>query len=106
MNWPSNPGYGFRRFVDYLGIKPEFVFDLFEELREYSGGKEDPIRVLNDPTRVDWVTKKEYLRLVGGKIPKRYPNRVDAHGKSRAEQSSEMVPVPPINFSWGDFEQK
>ena len=89
-----NPGYGFKRFVEYLGISEFFVITLFLELKEFTDSEEDPLATLQDSSFVSWVTKTEYERVIGGPLPKGYG------------VETPLVPVPPINFNWGSFSPK
>ncbi len=100
-----NPGYGLKRFMEYLGVSDNFVLNLFLEFKEFTEGMEDPIATLNDPNYVSWVTRSEYLRVIGGPLPRGFSRGLS--GKSaNLESKSALVPVPPINFNWGDIARK
>lgn len=100
-----NPGYGFKRFIEYLGVTGSFVLDLFIQFKEFTQGKEDPMATLNDPDYVSWVTKEEYRRVIGGPPPRGYAKKGKAR-KANLDAKQALVPVPPINFNWGPFEPK
>ena len=102
-----NPGYGLKRFIQFLGVTQDFVLDLFLEFKEFTDGEEDPLATLQDPSFVSWVTKAEYKRVVGGPIPKGYGAKGSAGGsKANFDAPQALVPVPPLDFNWGPYEEK
>ena len=102
-----NPGYGFERFTKFLSLSRNFVMDLFLEFKEFTGGEEDPLAALQDPSFVSWVTKAEYKRVVGGPTPRGYGARGASGGsKANLDASQALVPLPPIDFNWGDIARK
>ena len=102
-----NPGYGFKRFTERLGVGERFVLNLFIEFKEFTDGEEDPLATLQDPSFVSWVTKAEYKRVVGGNLPKGYSGKGATGGSNKNLHARQaLVPVPPINFNWGSFSPK
>jgi len=102
-----NPGYGLKRFIEYLGVSDNFVLNLFLEFKEFTEGMEDPIATLNDPNYVSWVTRSEYLRVIGGTLPRGFSRKGASSGKTaNLDSKNALVPVPPINFNWGDIARK
>ena len=102
-----NPGFGFERFTKYLGVKRNFVMDLFLEFREFSGGEEDPLGWLQDPSNHTLVSEAEYKQITGRKyVPKGMgrPTAKRAVGKNKGRHLK--IQLPPQEFNWGSFSPK
>ena len=111
-----NPGYGFKRFVEYLGVRENFLLDLFIEYKKFTNGEEDPLAALQDPSFLTLVTESEYKKITG---KSRVPRGLGRAGGGRPSKASEKfgtgrrkigdnrgIPLPPQEFKWGPYQRK
>ena len=102
-----NPGYGFKRFTTYLSVKEDFVLQLFSELKEFTGGVEDPLATLQDPAFMVMVTRKEYQQITGRKYSPKGSGLSTSRNPGAAKgTNSKSVPLPPQEFNWGPYQPK
>lgn len=103
-----NPGYGFDRFVQFLKVSKPFVFELFQSLKEFTNGEDDPWAVLQDPSHVRMVSHSEYFQATGRKYaPKGHGRKGNSAGrKANLLAAQNKVPLPPQEFNWGQIKSR
>ena len=111
-----NPGYGFERFAKFLGVRRNFVLDLFLQFKEFTGGEEDPFGCLQDPSNHTLVSENEYKEITGkSRVPKgtgratggRPSKASESYGTGRKSVGDHRdILLPPQEFNWGDFSPK
>jgi len=115
-----NPGFGFFRFIEQLGITENFTMELFLDYKEFTssgpleGGAitnnpEDLLEVLQDPSFNKKMTWHEYKIMTGeNKIPNKYKIYGGGNGRRGSEEPDKhrFVSVPPQNFNWGNITKK
>ncbi len=111
-----NRGYGFDRFTKFLGVKRNFVMDLFLEFKEFTDGEEDPFGCLQDPSNHKLVSEHEYRNITGKtRLPKgagrskggRPSKASESYGTGRKNVGDHRdIPLPPQEFNWGEYSQK
>lgn len=102
-----NPGYGFDRFTKFLGVRRNFVMDLFLQFKEFTGGEEDPFGCLQDPSNHTLVSEHEYKQITGRKYMPRgmgRPTAKRAQGENKGKHLK--IQLPPQEFNWGEYSQK
>lgn len=99
-----NPGYGFKRFINYLSVKDYFVHQLFTEFKEFTNGEEDLLQVLQDPSYVSLVTREEYRQITGRKYSPPGSGLSTSRNPGAARGSNaKSIPLPPQEFNWGPY---
>ena len=111
-----NRSYGFDRFTKFLGVRRNFVMDLFLEFKEFTGGEEDPLGCLQDPSNHKLVSEHEYKNITGKtRVPKgagratggRPSKASESYGTGRKSVGDHRdISLPPQEFNWGDFSPK
>jgi len=102
-----NPGFGFKRFVEYLSVKEDFVLDLFIEFKQFTNGEEDPLATLQDPSQMKMVTREEYLRVTNKKYSPKGSGISTSRGSGAEVGSNHRgIPLPPQEFKWGPYQRK
>jgi len=102
-----NPGYGFKRFIKYLGVRDNFVLELFLELKQFTDGHEDPLATLQDSSPVQMVTRQEYHEITGRKYAPRGSGLSTSRGSGAIKGvNARDVPLPPQEFNWGPYSPK
>ena len=102
-----NRGSGFDRFVKFLGVEDNFVMDLFLDLLEYSGGEEDPLSWLQDPSNHVVVSELEYKQITGRKYtPKGMGRTTGKRARGESKGMHVKIQLPPQEFHWGSFSPK
>lgn len=107
-----NPGYGLNRFIDLLGIRKNFFFDLSLDFKDFTEGEIDLVSILQDESHGRMVSRNEYYEIIGndraprgmgagtgGRKPK--PDRIGPQGRLLKD-----VYLPPQNFNWGSIKPK
>lgn len=105
----QNQGYGFKRFVNYLGISENYLFDLLKEFKEYFG--DNIYDHLQDTSNHKEVSFAEYKKITGHKVvPPSLAIRGGGHGRRGANQEHSdrlrRVMMPPQEFQWGEIRRK
>ena len=97
-----NPGYGFDRFVEKLAVSKNYVFELFQSLKAFSGGEDDPFAVLQDASFTQMVTREEYRLLTGRDSAPRGSGFSTSRGSgANVGSNAKSIPLPPQTFNWG-----
>jgi len=99
-----NPGFGLRKFIDMLGVKQDYILELFLSLKEFSNGEEDLISILQDPGKIRMVTREEYYEATGRDRAPKGSGLSTARGSgSQKGTNAKDVPLPPQEFHWGPY---
>ena len=115
-----NQGYGFKRFVDLLGISEKFALGLFLEFKEFTGTdpfngssvtseSEDLLAILQDVSMHKKISWYEYKKITGKKIiPSKLVISGGGYGNRGASDPdrSRFLSMPPQVFNWGDIERR
>ena len=95
-----NRGYGFNRFVEFLAVSNHFVFDLFQEFKEFTG--EDPYQVLQDVSNHTLVKELQYREITGNKqLPVGFGRGTGPRASGENKGNHKIIPLPPQIFFWG-----
>lgn len=100
-----NRGYGFNRFVQFLGISKNQFFDLLVDFKEFIG--EDLYEHLQDTSNHILVTEEHYMQITGNRqLPKGYGGGTGPRQRRKKKgQNQYKVPLPPQDFIWGEIER-
>jgi len=104
-----NPGYGFKRFINYLKVSDNFVMNLFLEFKDFTENEEDLINILQDERLLEMVTERKYREITGKKyVPKGASKRGSFARRNNLNRETKLflVPLPPQVFYWGNIDQK
>ena len=111
-----NRGYGFDRFTTFLGVRRNFVMGLFLEFKEFTGGEEDPLGCLQDPSNHRLVSEHEYKKITGKTRVPKGSGRATGGRPSKASESygtgtknvgdHRDIRLFPQEFNWGEFSPK
>ena len=95
-----NRGYGFNRFVEFLAVSNHFVFDLFQEFKEFTG--EDPYQVLQDVSNHTLVKESQYREITGKRyLPSGFGRGTGPRASGENKGNHKIIPLPPQIFFWG-----
>ena len=100
-----NHGYGFNRFVQYLGISSNQFFDLLSDFKDFCG--EDLYQHLQDTSNHVLVTEENYMQITGNRqLPKGYgAGTGPRQRRDKKGQNGYRIPLPPQNFIWGEVKR-
>lgn len=100
-----NQGYGFNRFIQFLGISRNQFFDLLLDFKEFTG--EDLYQHLQDTSNHILVTEENYMRITGSRqLPRGYgAGTGPRQRRDKKGQNGYKVPLPPQDFIWGEIER-
>ena len=102
-----NQGYGFREFTKFLGVKENFVMDLFIQFKEMTNGQEDPLAFLQDPSNHIMVSEAEYRKITGRKyLPLGKGRTTGKRVQGENKGTYVKIQLPPQEFDWGPYSRK
>jgi transposase-like protein len=102
-----NQGYGFREFTKFLGVKENFVMDLFIQFKEMTNGQEDPLAFLQDPSNHIMVSEAEYRKITGRKyLPLGKGRTTGKRVQGENKGTHVKIQLPPQEFAWGPYSRK
>jgi transposase-like protein len=95
-----NRGYGFNRFIEFLAVSNHFVFDLFQEFKEFTS--EDPYQVLQDVSNHTLVKELQYREITGNnQLPVGFGRGTGPRASGENKGNHKFIPLPPQIFFWG-----
>lgn len=99
-----NPGYGYNRFIHFLGISNQYLFDLFSDFKEFYD--EDLYQHLQDTSNHTMVKESEYMAVTGSRrLPKGYGGGTGPRLRRSKKGTHNYLPLPPRDFIFGDIER-